>query len=377
MRTVVGGITITAVSWRRRIAWASLAFVPSSLMLAVTTYFSTDIAPVPLFWIVPLTLYLLTFVIAFSARSAAIQSIAERLMPVLILPLVLLIIANAGVSLWLAIPMHLLAFSAAALICHERLAADRPASVHLTEFYFWIAFGGMLGGVFNTLAAPMVFTTVVEYPLVLVLACAARLDRRAKSDTRLSPNDFVVPIGVGALAAMFIMWLRPDGNSTQLLVASLAVPAVVAFTQSRAPVRFAASVATMLVASSLAANVQGQVLHVSRTFFGVYRVTADTRDHLLFHGTTLHGMQAVDPARQSEALTYFHREGPFGHAFAELPATATGQNVAVVGLGVGSLASYRRPGQSWTFYEIDPEVGKRQRTGLTFLRLRRRMPCRP
>jgi spermidine synthase len=371
-RTVNVGHAANAapLTWTRRGTWVALAFVPSSLMLAVTTYFSTDIAPVPLFWIVPLTLYLLTFVIAFSARSATLQSIADRLMPVLVLPLVLLIIANAGVSLWLAIPMHLLAFTAAALICHGRLAADRPPSVHLTEFYFWIAFGGMLGGVFNTLAAPIVFTTVVEYPLVLVLACAARRDRRPESDIRLSPNDFVVPIGVGALAAMFIMWLRPDGQSTQLLVAGLAVPAMVAFTQSRAPVRFAASIATMLVASSLAANVQGQVLHVSRTFFGVYRVTADARDHFLFHGTTLHGMQAVDSARQSEAQTYYHREGPFGQAFAELPTTATGGDVGVVGLGVGSLASYRRPGQRWTFYEIDPEVEHIARTDGYFSYLR-------
>ena len=151
-----------APTWERRATWTALAFIPSSLMLAVTTYFSTDIAPVPLFWIAPLALYLLTFVVAFSARSASLRSIVRSLMPLLILPLVVLMIAGAGISLWMAIPLHLAAFTMAALVCHGRLAADRPAPVHLTEFYFWLAFGGMLGGVFNTLAAPVLFTRIID-----------------------------------------------------------------------------------------------------------------------------------------------------------------------------------------------------------------------
>src|SRR5689334_3198168 len=132
------------VTWQRRARWIALAFVPSSLMLAVTTYFSTDIAPVPLFWIAPLALYLLTFVAAFSTRSASLQAIADRFMPLVVLPLVTLMIAGAGISLWGAIPLHLAAFTMAALVCHGRLAADRPAATHLTEYYFWIACGGML-----------------------------------------------------------------------------------------------------------------------------------------------------------------------------------------------------------------------------------------
>jgi hypothetical protein len=341
-------------------------------MLAVTTYFSTDIAPVPLFWIAPLALYLLTFVVAFSAGSASARSIADRFMPLVVLPLVVLMIAAAGIPLVLAIPLHLAAFTMAALVCHGRLAADRPAPTHLTEFYFWIAFGGMLGGVFNTLAAPLLFSQIIEYPLVLVLALAARRGRRSEGAPSWSPNDLVVPIGVGALSAAFIVWLHPGRDSAQLFVAGLGLPALLAFTQARIPVRFAASVATMLVAGSLAANAQGQALYVSRTFFGVYRVTADQggRYHSLFHGTTLHGMQAVDPAHHGEPLTYFHREGPIGQAFAGLPAVAARREIAVIGLGVGTLASYRTPGQQWTFYEIDPEVERIARTDAYFTYLR-------
>ena len=361
-----------SLTWERRGTWIALAFVPSSLMLAVTTYFSTDIAPVPLFWIAPLALYLLTFVVAFSTRSASWQSFADRLLPLLVLPLVVLMIADSGLSLSFAIPLHLAAFTLAALVCHGRLAGDRPAPVHLTEFYFWIAFGGMLGGAFNTLAAPLLFSRIIEYPLVLVLALAARRGQRSTSGSSWSVNDLVVPIGVGALSAGFMVWLHPGRGSAQVFVAGLGLPALVAFTQSRAPVRFAACVAAMLVAGSLAADTQGQALYARRTFFGVHRVTTDQWDryHSLYHGTTLHGMQAVDPSHQGEALTYFHREGPIGQAFAGLPGLAARRNIAVVGLGIGTLASYRTPGQQWTFYEIDPEVERIARTDAYFTYLR-------
>ena len=368
----IGERVAASLTWERRGTWIMLAFIPSSLMLAVTTYFSTDIAPVPLFWIAPLALYLLTFVVAFSARSASWQAIADRFMPLLVLALVVLMIADSGLSLSLAIPLHLAAFTMAALVCHAKLADDRPAPVHLTEFYFWIAFGGMLGGAFNTLAAPLLFNRIIEYPIVLVLALAVRRGHRSASGSSWSLNDLVVPIGVGALSAGFMVWLHPGRGSGHLFVAGLGLPALLAFTQSRAPVRFAACVATMLVAGSLAANTQGQALYATRTFFGVHRVMTDQGDryHSLYHGTTLHGMQAVDLSHQSEALTYFHRQGPIGQAFAGLPALAARRAIAVVGLGVGTLASYRTPGQQWTFYEIDPEVERIARTDSYFTYLR-------
>ena len=126
----------------------------------------------------------------------------------------------------------------------------------------------------------------------------------------------------------------------------------------------------MLVAGSIAARAEKQTLYVSRTFFGVYRVTADAVDRSLLHGTTRHGLQAIDPARQNEALSYYHREGPIGQAYAELPRPTAWRDVAVVGLGVGSMASYRAPGQRWTFYEIDPEVERIARTSAYFTYLR-------
>ena len=360
------------LTWPRRAAWVVVAFIPSSLMLAVTTYFSTDIAPVPLLWIAPLALYLLTFVVAFGAQPASSRSIADRFMPLLVLPLVVLMIVDGRLPLWLAIPLHLAAFTMAALVCHGRLSADRPAPVHLTEFYFWIAFGGMLGGVFNTLVAPLLFSRIIEYPLVLVLALAARSGRPQQSDSSWSFNDLVVPIGVGALTAGFVFWLNADRYGTMVFLAGVGVPALTAYTQSRIPLRFAASVATMLLAGSFVAHAQREPLYVSRTFFGVYRVSEDSTGeyHKLVHGTTMHGMQATNPALQGEPLTYYHRLGPIGQAFRGLPPAATQGDIAAVGLGVGSLAAYRKPGQHWTFYEIDPEVERIARTDKYFTYMR-------
>jgi hypothetical protein len=213
---------------------------------------------------------------------------------------------------------------------------------------------------------------VIEYPLVLVLALAARQPPGPKAATSWTLNDFVAPIGVGLLSAGCIVWVGPGPENTRLFLSGLGFPAVLAFTQKRAPVRFAASVATMLLAGVLASAAQGQALHVSRTFFGVYRVTTDPdhRYHTLYHGTTLHGMQAIDQEKAHEPLVYYHRQGPFGQAFAALGDGDAHANIAVVGLGVGTLASYRRPGQQWTFYEIDPEIERIARTDAYFTYLR-------
>ena len=150
--------------------WRSRSF-PSSLMLAVTTYLSTDVGAVPLLWIVPLGLYLVTFIAAFSSKAGMLRALACRVFPLLLVPLALLLSIRATSNLALMLPLHVLTFVAAALLCHTRLADDRPAPSYLTEFYLWTSFGGMLGGLFNGLAAPLLFTRVFEYPLVLVLAC--------------------------------------------------------------------------------------------------------------------------------------------------------------------------------------------------------------
>jgi hypothetical protein len=281
-------------------------------------------------------------------------------------------VAGALAALWLVVPLHLLTFTTAAVLCHLALASDRPASSSLTEFYFWIALGGVLGGAFNTLLAPIMFSGIVEYPLVLVLVCLFRTGRSSGRGGAQRPAiDTVVAIAIGALTAGLMLGVRRLGAEPRLTVAALALPAILSFSQSRRPVRFALSLGAMLLAGGWIGNTSEATLYRERTFFGVYRVKIDPsgRYRILSHGTTLHGMQAIDRTRSHEPLAYFHRTGPFGQAFDRLRLSRAPQ-IAVVGLGVGSLASYAEPGQRWTFYELDPAVERLARTSGYFTYLR-------
>ena len=339
---------------RRRAWWVALAFIPSSLMLAVTTYLSTDVGALPLLWIVPLGLYLVTFIAAFSSKAIVLQAAARRMLPLLLVPLAILLSLRATSNLAVMLPLHILTFVAAALVCHTRLADDRPASSHLTEFYLWISFGGMLGGLFNGLLAPVLFTEVLEYPLVLVLACVTLPGAVSLAASRRDLGlDFGIPIAIGVLTLAAVS-IAP----TQMAVThgAAAISGVVAFGTRRRPLRFAMSIGALTIGGLMLGA--APALHAERTFFGVYRVTQDRQKEYraLQHGTTLHGMQAIQGPEQGEPLAYYHRGGPFGQAFAGLSRVRQTQNVAVIGLGVGTLAAYAQPGQRWTFYEIDEAV---------------------
>jgi hypothetical protein len=361
---VAGELAAAPVTAMRRARWVVLAFIPSSLMLAVTSYVSTDIAAVPLLWIVPLALYLLTFALAFGRHSAAVGALARRTLPLLVVPLALFMIAKVQAPLTVIVLLHLAAFGVMALHCHVSLAKDRPEPSRLTEFYFWVSFGGMLGGLFNTLAAPLLFDSIVEYPLVLVLACLMFRMSESTVPSRRVTADVVVPLVVGGLTAGMLVALSARGASLALQLAALSVPALLTFAQRRQSRRFGYCMAALIFASFAFGNASERVLYATRTFFGVYRVSEDLagRYHGLAHGTTLHGMQALAPERRGEALTYFHETGPFGQAWKALPRLAAGREIAVVGLGVGSLATYARPEQHWTFFEIDPAIERIART---------------
>lgn len=351
----------------RRAKWTAVAFVPSSLMLAVTSYVSTDIAAVPLLWIVPLAIYLWTFAIAFGRRGARARALAGRVLPLLVVPLALFMIARAREPLGAILLLHLGAFAAIALCCHGDLAADRPDSGHLTQFYFWLSLGGMLGGLFNTLLAPVVFRGVIEYPLVVVAGCvlaAGPTGSGARAGWRLA----IVPAIVGVVTAGVFLAARSWHLTLGPQLAALVIPAVLTFSQRHDARRFGWAMAALLGAGLVFAVPDGRVLYATRTFFGVYRVNEDAtgRYHALAHGTTLHGMQSLDTARRREALTYYHSTGPFGEAWRELPSAANGRDIAVVGLGVGTLATYAGPGQHWTFFEIDPAIERIARTSEWF-----------
>jgi hypothetical protein len=351
-----------AIGWGRRLRWLALAFAPSSLLLAVTSYIATDVASVPLLWVGPLSIYLMTFVVAFSPSAERVRRLARRFMPLAVIVLTIALVAQMNQPLSYVIPVHLVTFAIVALFCHGELARDRPPAAHLTVFYLWIALGGMLGGLFNALLAPALFVGVAEYPLVLALACALRKPELSTPSTDGARRPWLADIAfaaaVGSVAAAVVLVNNRLGSESRLLILGVGVPAVVGFGQQRRPFRFFACVAALLLAGSLVQSAFGRSIYAARTFFGIYRVRLDDRRHFrfMFHGSTLHGMQSTLPARRHEALSYYYRTGPIGQVFDEVPIASQTSEVAVVGLGVGSLATYAQPGQHWTFYEIDPEV---------------------
>lgn len=347
------------VGWRQRLRWTLLAAIPSSLMLGVTSYLTTDIAAVPLLWVGPLAIYLMSFVLAFSTKSTFWTSAARRRLPLLVAALAAIMAGNVGGPLWLVVPLHLMAFACAAQACHGQLASERPDASALTEYYLWLAVGGTVGGAFNTFVAPSLFDAVIEYPMALVLAAAVGSARSGSP----RPARTVAPYAIAVLTAGLVFAVERSGNQ-RLLLPAIGVPTVVAFSLARQPVLFATAIGAMLAGAALVSNPYGHVLETDRTFFGVYRVTEDRERSLrsLYHGTTLHGVQAIDGPDRSEPLTYYHRGGPFGQAFVALSAMSEAPEVAAVGLGVGSLAAYAGPHQRWTFYEIDPAVERIART---------------
>ncbi len=353
----------------RIVRWVMLAGLPSSLLLGVTTHVSTDLAPVPLLWVVPLALYLMSFILVFARWPDSVHRVVGRVTPMLLLFVVLTLLTNAAEPLAVVGMLHMLAFFGVCLVCHGELAKDRPPPEHLTAFYFWMSFGGVLGGLFNALVAPIVFASVgmVEYPLALLLAAAIR-PRGDEQEAKLRFADVALVLVLLGLSVGLVLAVQhyvkmptepdsPDALVTRLLRGGLmfGIPGVAAFALVRKPARYALALGAILVASAFDTGHFGETLHKERNFFGVIRVTRDGKFIKLIHGTTLHGQQRADEPGPPRPMTYYHRRGPVGQVFDSLPPKP-GRKVGVVGLGTGAVASYAKPGEEWTFYEIDPAV---------------------
>jgi hypothetical protein len=372
---IAGGAADGAPTAARRLRWVLLSFVPSSLMLGVTTYLSTDIAAIPLLWVIPLAIYLLTFIIVFARRPIIPHRLAVEALPVVMLPLVLVIASRATGPLALVLPVHPLALFVVALACHGELARDRPPAGHLTEFFLWLSVGGVLGGIFAALVAPVVFTRVIEYELTLVLACLiVRRPGAPPSTGRARLLDLALPavLAAGGLGVIRVIQAADPETARAHVGLLFGLLVLIAYAFSRRPVRFGLAIGAILLAAAFYRGEEGQLLYAERSFFGVNRVTLDDSGAytLLMHGTTLHGMQSRDPARRLEPLAYFYTTGPLGQVFQAVGGTPVTRSVAVVGLGTGSIGCHGRPGEAWTFYEIDPAVERIARDAryFTFLR---------
>jgi len=343
----------------KRLEWTLLALVPSSLMLGVTTYIATDIASVPLIWIIPLVLYLSTFILAFSRKQLIKPSIASTLLPVAVVCIGIFKVLNPPISIWVTFALHLLLFFLAAFVCHQRLAQNRPDASKLVEYFLWIAIGGVLGGAFNALLAPLIFPTPLEYPIAIVLSC---LMRPSTNEEKRSGKTFIIFFPLFIFLMTFnLSWLA---QRTQLSLRYedaivLLVPLAICFVFSvQRPIAFGLGLAALMLGALPHFNSTNQLLASERNFFGIWRVTANPKLGIrrLHHGSTIHGLQLDDESRKCEATTYYHKDGPIGQVFDVYNARSTNMPVAVTGLGTGTLGTYSVPDQKWDFYEIDPAI---------------------
>ncbi|HVD61267.1 MAG TPA: fused MFS/spermidine synthase [Gemmatimonadaceae bacterium] len=346
-----------APTMRDRIRWIALAFAPSSLLLGVTTYLSTDVAAMPLLWVIPLALYLITFIIVFarSKRSTNIPIAVAH--AVLVTTLLLILFWDPNFNFRWEYALHLLVFTTTALVLHGELAASRPSNKYLTEFYLLLAFGGALGGAFNALIAPLIFKSILEYQLVVVAACFLRPTVRFLRGASHAEQFPIALIPLIILAAS--SWLKLGehhvlGISTAVFISIVA--GAVALMLSGNPMRFGVSIAGIAFITFIVQRQQENVLHRDRSFYGAYKVLRDGPANFLIHGTTIHGAQYRDSARHLTPVTYYHPKGPAGQLFTALQGRIPQRRIGVVGLGAGSLLCYSQPGDDWTYFEIDPLV---------------------
>ena len=339
-------VTAAPIAARRRVKWVFWAFVPSALMLGVTRHVATDLASFPLLWIVPLVLYLLTFIIAFGRSPAPAVRLATKLVLLGSLPLALTFVGDAT-STGAVVLIHLGWFFFAALLGHARLSEDRPEAGRLTEFYAWVSVGGALGGLFAALLAPAIFDQVLEYPIAIVAAMTMIPGAWAIGRSRVATAASIVAlIAIGIFAAD----LMRDGSLTGAATVLGIVGLVGYFAWQRAGLTAVVALACLV---GVAVPLPGLV-HQERSFFGVYKVLEEDGWTKLVSGTTTHGRQRLEGAdRASSPTSYYHRAGPLGQALAGVPNR---DRLGLVGLGAGEIAAYGRAGDGYTYFEIDPVV---------------------
>ncbi len=365
-RTHEAGAQAPKPAWRTLGRWVFLSAVPSGLLVAVTAHISTDVAAAPLLWVIPLSLYLLTWVLVFARRPVFTQAFMLQLQPFAIVGIVALLLYGRLVTLLPSLIAHLLAFFVIAMACHGELARSRPAPAHLTAFYVSLSFGGMVGGLFAGLLSPFIFSWIAEYPILVVLAVLARpfaaapgrrLERWFWPVAALVTLVLIVPAFFGLRAS--------DAMVTPLRVVVLSLAAIsIAFALLRDPPKSAVAVAIALAIIRFYPTDEGRS-ETLRSFFGVNQVyeTPDRRFRVLKHGSTIHGAQMLRTkdghavTGRPEPLTYYHRNSAMAAVIEAVRARKGAPlRAAVIGLGTGSLACYIGPGETWRFFEIDPSV---------------------
>jgi SAM-dependent methyltransferase len=351
-----------APTWLDAGIWIGLAAVPSALLIAITAHLTTDVAAAPFFWVIPLALYLATFVIAFQRKRIVPHWLVVAVQPVFIAALLAVYLFDTFDNIFVIIGINLAAFFVIALVCHGELAERRPPAQFLTEFYLWLSTGGVVGGIAAGLVAPHVFNWVAEYPLLIVLAALCRPNWRVPTERR----EQLIWAGAVALAAAILIpglvfkYVPED----QIYRYGLTALLLLSFALWNRTLLYAGSIALVLIASHVYVTDYGPQ-QTLRSFFGVHKIfeAQDGQFRVLLHGTTTHGAQRVrddsgNPVTgRPENIMYYYDGAAMGQAMIAVRERKRGPiRYAVIGLGAGSLACRMQPGDTLHYYEIDPVV---------------------
>lgn len=365
----------SAPDWRDALHWIFLAAVPTGLMIAVTAHISTDIAAAPLLWVIPLALYLLTFVIVFQTKPVLPHRFVLAAQPFFIAALILTFAMESNANLFVVLAIHVATFFVTALACHGELAQRRPAARHLTAFYLWMSVGGMIGGIAAALIAPHVFNWVAEYPLLIVLAVLCRPGFVVSEDR---PTQLfwlaVLAVAVVGWIVRYVYGFEFDHTTyVGIVIVLLALSVVLSEDTSK----YAAMIALTLMFMRIY-QIDSDDRDSVRSFFGVHKIyEADGGLYrVLLHGTTIHGAQKIrDTAGnpitgRPEPITYYHEKSGIGQAIKAVSEAKRGPiRIAAVGLGTGSIACLTQRGDTLHYYEIDQSVVRisRDERRFTFL----------
>ena len=362
----IGETAAPPPAWRLRARWIFLAAVPSGLLIAVTAHISADVAAAPLLWVLPLSLYLLTWVLVFQSRPLLPHKWMMMIQPLAIAGVVILLAVGGERNLLLTLGGHQLGFFLIAMACHGELARTRPAAKYLTGFYVALSFGGMLGGLFAGLIAPFTFSWIAEFPILLALAALCR----PASDERLPRWSrwywpFLAVLAVALIAPALHssgqIWLWFEDHRAWVAGSVGVLAALLALALNASRWKVFATVVVALVLIRAYPSDDGRVETV-RSFFGVHKilVTPNGQYHVLMHGTTIHGAEKFlnddgSPVQgRPEPISYYHKDGGIGQAITAIrERKGAPLRVAVIGVGSGTLACAAEPDESWKFFEID------------------------
>ena len=359
-----------------KLRWLLLSFVPSSLLMGVTAYITTELFSAPMMWILPLGLYLLTFVIAFGKAAPGLQRVLEILHPFTVLFAVFLMAAIQPGE-WMAsmagAGFCLVVFTIAALSCHMQMASLRPSSRYLTGFYLMVALGGALGGTLNAFIVPALFNKVLEFPLALAASLLLHPDFRPTSRAGL---------GVIALLAVSLLLVNAppllSGIDVELARKGFIAAIVLAGAGALFMAGEKAAKLQPVALFSLGIFIIGQYALAdpsevarSRSFYGAITLyekqeNIDGKPHAfryMRHGNTIHGLQVQGKAFEKTKTAYYSEGGPLGDVF----GIAKPKSVVVLGLGAGTVNCYEAPGRAFAFIDIDPGVIRHAQEDFTFL----------